>query len=232
MLPKSKGFTLIELMIATAILSGLLFLGGFTYQMLASRWQQELGEFQETLDITKSFNLLNGSIRAIQPYVVQNKKINNQDYEPGFLFVGRENRLLAVSKQGLFNHRYPEVFRLIVEENEDGSKNLIYQGVSTEGQLILTAQQTITFTQEITLLEKFDEIKFNYLGWDSPQVRSEGLENNALPTWRAEYSGLDNQLLPDEMALSLKKDGKDLLFTISFAEKSTRFLSQYINHDY
>lgn len=228
---KQKGFTLIELMIATAILSGLLFLGSFTYQMLAGRWQQELGDFQQTLETTKSFNLLNGALTAIQPYIVLDESSNSSNYDPGFLFIGKENRLFAITKQGLFNQQYPEVFRLIVEQTDEGKFNLIYQGMSTKGVAVVTAQQSITFTQQITLLSDFDEIKFNYLGWDGFVARSEGIQNDLSPTWRSEFSGLDNQLLPDQMALLLKKDGKDLLFTVSFDAKSLRYLTPYLSHD-
>ncbi|GAB0111509.1 Tfp pilus assembly protein FimT/FimU [Pseudoalteromonas distincta] len=229
---KNTGFTLIELMIATAILSGLLFLGSFTYQMLAQRWTKELGEFQNTLETTKSFNLLNATLTAVQPYVVLDEDDGNStSYNPGFLFIGRENRLFSVTKQGLFDQNYPEIFRLIVEKNAENKYNLIYQGVSTKQQALVTAQQNITFTQQITLLSDFDEIKFNYLGWDGFVARSEGIQNGLQPTWRKTFSGLDNQLLPDQMAILLKKDDKDLLFTVAFDAKSLRYLTPYLSNN-
>lgn len=228
---KHAGFTLIELMIVTAILSGLLFLGSFTYQMLATRWSKELGDFQTTLETTKNFNLLNTTLTAIQPYIVLDKTDNNNDYNPGFLFIGKENRLLSVTKQGLFNQHYPEVFRLIVEKNDQNKYSLLYQGMSTQGKAIVTAQQNFTFTQQITLLSDFDDIRFNYLGWDGFVARNEGVQAGIEPTWRGEFSGLDNQLLPDQMAILLKKDDKDLLFTISFDEKSLRYLTPYLDND-
>lgn len=229
---KHSGFTLIELMIAAAILSGLLFLGSFTYQMLAQRWTKELGEFQNTLETTKSFNLLNSTLTAVQPYIVLDESDNNNtDYDPGFLFIGRENRLFSVTKQGLFDQSAPEVFRLIVEEKETGKFDLLYQGVTTQQQALVTAQQSITFTQQITLLSDFDEIKFNYLGWDSFVIRSEGIQNGLQPTWRSEFSGLDTQLLPDQMAILLKKDDKDLLFTVAFDAKSLRYLTPYLSNN-
>ncbi|WP_462146560.1 prepilin-type N-terminal cleavage/methylation domain-containing protein [Pseudoalteromonas gelatinilytica] len=231
MLHRYKGFTLIELMIATAILSGLLFLGSFTYQMLASRWQQELGEFQDTLEVTKSFNLLNSVLTATQPYIVLDETSDTSNYDPGFLFIGKENRLLAITKQGLFEQGFPEVFRLLVVETDKGKFNLIYQGMSTNGNPIITAQQDIKFTQEILLFKEFDKIKFNYLGWDGFVERSEGIENNLSPTWRGEFSGLDNQLMPEEMAVLLKKGDKDILFTVSFDEKSLRYLTPYLSQN-
>lgn len=229
---KNSGFTLIELMIATTILSGLLFLGSFTYQMLAQRWTKELGEFQNTLETTKSFNLLNATLAAVQPYIVLDEGDgNSKNYKPGFLFVGRENRLFSVTKQGLFNQNYPEVFRLIVEKNTENKYNLIYQGASTKQEALVTAQQSITFTQQITLLSDFDEIKFNYFGWDGLAARNEGVQNGLEPTWRSTFSGLDNQLLPEQIAIFLKKDDKDLLFTVAFDAKSSRYIAPYLNDD-
>jgi prepilin-type N-terminal cleavage/methylation domain-containing protein len=228
---KHAGFTLIELMIAVAILSGLLFLGSFTYQMLASRWSKELGDFQNTLETTKNFNLLNSTLTAIQPYIVLDKSNNNTNYDPGFLFVGKENRLLSVTKQGLFNQRYPEVFRLIVEKNVNNKYDLLYQGMSTQDQAIITAQQSISFTQQIKLLSDFDDIRFNYLGWDGFIARNQGVQDGLQPTWRNEFSGIDNQLLPDQMAILIKKNDKDLLFTVTFDEKSLRYLTPYLENN-
>jgi len=222
---KALGFTLIELLIAVSILSALLFTGTYMYQMLAGRWDKELGEFNASSQKMKNLSLLSNVLRGIHPYIILDEQMDSK--KPAFLFVGGEERLLSVTRSGLFEPSHPEVFRIILEQNKKGLFNLIYQSISTKDILVLTAAQEINFKNKIVLLEDLDEIKFGYLGWNGFLERSNADQTGQTVSWRNGFSGIDNQLLPEKMTVYIKQKQKEITFVIYFDQNSLRFLAPY-----
>jgi len=223
---KSNGFTLIELMIAISILTMLLFMGSYVYQMLASRWDKELGTFEQSVKQAKSLILTKNLLQGIHPFIIINKQARVE--KPAFFFIGSNDSLLSISRAGLFNQQYPEIFRLKALEKDNGLFDLVYQSTSTKNILLLSAQQEIIFEHQVTLLTDITAIKFNYLGWDGFMERGSADEDNTVPTWRDSFSGMDNQLLPEQMTVYVNQENKELEFSIGFDLDSLRYLSAYI----
>lgn len=223
----SSGFTLIELLLAITILSGMLLVGNYSYQILASRWQKELGTFSHQQEFGRKLTLLNRTLTGIQPYIVR-KKVNFNE-QVGFLLEGSERGLLSISKVGLMQQQYPEVFRLIVEKQENDQYTLLYQAKSTQNFLLKYSDQDISFNRTFVLFQDLDEIKFNYLGWDSINQKSNEKSLGGSPTWRSNYSGLDTQQLPEEIAILMKQGEKDLLYTIELDKNTLRYLTPYLD---
>lgn len=223
---KSTGFTLIELMIAISILTMLLFMGSYVYQMLASRWDKELGTFNQSAKQTKNLILTKNLLQGVHPFIIMNKEARVE--KPAFFFIGSNDSLLSVSRAGLFNQEYPEIFRLKALEKDNGLFDLVYQSVSTKNILLLSAQQEITFEHQVTLLSDITEIKFHYLGWNGFMERGRADEDNTVPIWRDSFSGIDNQLLPEKMTVYVNQGRKELEFSIGFDLNSLRYLSAYM----
>ncbi|WP_022946001.1 prepilin-type N-terminal cleavage/methylation domain-containing protein [Pseudoalteromonas ruthenica] len=221
-----RGFTLIELLITISILSAVLLAGTFTYQTIAQRWQKEIGHFSASQYETKHLNILYDILAGLKPFVVL-----GENDSPGLLFVGSETRLLGVTKAGPFNTDYPEVFRLSVEETDLGKKRLLYQSVSTANTTIFRSDKEIIFTDEFILLDGLDDIRLNYFGWQSINQRSNGKEQGLLPTWGSTYSGTQTQLMPEKIAVLVKRGGKDLLFSVSLDTNSLRYVAPYLDRD-
>lgn len=80
-----NGFTLIELLITTTIFKSFCyFLGSFSYQLLANRWDKQLGTFDRTLELTRNIELLENVISGIEPAVINDEKQGTVNY--GFFF--------------------------------------------------------------------------------------------------------------------------------------------------
>ncbi len=227
---KSTGFTLVELLIAVSILSALLFTGTYVYQMLAERWDKELGEFNNSVTISKHFSLFNNLLKGIHPFIVIDEKSDIK--KPAFLFIGHNKRLLSVSRTGLFNPSYPEIFRISAKQKESGLYDLIYQSVSTKKVLLLTAQQEITFDNQIILFNDLDDINFEYLGWSGFVEQSNAPETGIKPRWRNTFSGIDHQQMPIKMLVRLNKEQNNIVFTIELDRGSLRFLTPYMDDQY
>lgn len=224
---RNSGFTLIELLIAVAILSALLFTGTYAYQLMAARWDKDLGHFNRTTAVTKNINLLHDLLRGVQPFiVVENKPSTNT---PAFFFIGFEDSLLSVSRSGLFSQNYPEIFRLTTVRKESGLYDLVYQSASTKQVLLLSPLQNIQFAQTITLFENVQEVNFSYFGWEDYMEYANSSETLTPASWRNKYSGIDQQLLPLQMKVELKIDDKYTSFNVNFDRRTLRYLSPYID---
>ncbi len=224
---ENGAFTLIELLIAVSILSALLFTGTYSYQILFERWDKQLGSFESTANTAKSFNLIMTVLKGVQPFIVMDEQHNVK--KPTFFFIGNTTRILSISSSGLFSAKYPEVFRLATEEKENGLFDLVYQSKSSQNVLLLTAQQEIKFEHQIVLLKDISDIKFRYLGWDGFMQKSNALESGLNPSWRPNFSGIDNQLLPIKMEVTIRQNEKLISFFVEFDQDSLRYLTPYFD---
>lgn len=227
MVVKRQGFTLIELLLSISILSGILLVGNFSYQLLAVRWQKEMTDFNVNQDFGRKLNLFNTTLTSIQPYIVLSD--NGGKAYPGFIFEGSEKSLLSIAKVGLIQQYYPEVFRIVIEKKQNDKYDLIYQAKSTRDFLLKYANQEIQFDKEFTLFKDMDEIRFNYLGWDNVVTKSEHKGEDIPATWRGAFSGLDTQQLPEMIAVLMRQGDKDIMFTIELDKNTLRYLTPYLD---
>lgn len=218
---RGRGFTLIELMISISILLLLLFTGTYSYSMLASRWDKELGSFSESASEAKNVENIQRLLEGVIPQVVVDK-----DNKPNFFFIGGDRSLLGVSRSGLLSGNYPEIFRFSVIENTDHSFDLVYQSKSTEKFLLKKVNQTIDFSHQITLLKNLKSIEFSYYGY-SHLFEKTSLENQFHPKWFQAYSGIDQLLTPEKVKLVLVKEESALSMVISLNNNPELLLSPY-----
>tara|TARA_B100001059_G_scaffold21424_1_gene17251 strand:- start:1911 stop:2591 length:681 start_codon:yes stop_codon:yes gene_type:complete len=219
---KQHGFTLIELLISVTLLSLLMFTGNYVYMQLASRWNKELGSFEQNATQTKAVYLLQNTLDGIEPYLIKNK-----NGRPEMLFVGDDKSLLAITKRGLINSQYPEIFRLTAVQNKNGKYDLVYQSVSGSELLLINTEQNIEFTHKKTLLSNLDEVNISYFGWknlDQMAMQNSGVE----PTWQSTYSGVEQQLTPQKIQLTLVKNKQPLMFYSQLDSEPNRWFGNYI----
>ncbi|PCC11815.1 PulJ/GspJ family protein [Pseudoalteromonas sp. JB197] len=219
---KQQGFTLIELLISVTLLSLLMFTGNYVYMQLASRWNKELGSFEQNAAQTKAVYLLQNTLNGIEPYLIKNNK-----GRPEMFFVGGNNSLLAISKVGLLDTQNPEIFRLTAVQNPQGKYDLVYQAISGSELLLINTEQNIEFTQQKTLLTNLDEVNISYFGWQSlDEMASQVPEIE--PQWQASYSGIDQQLTPQKIKVTLIKNQQSLVFYNQLDQESNTWFGNYI----
>lgn len=218
----SKGFTLIELMIAITILSLLLFTGSFSYSLMSERWNKELGQFSQSAKQAKNLELLQRLLEGVQPYVVVDK-----NKKPSFFFIGDNNSLLGVSRSGLFETEYPVIFRLTANVKESGTVDLVYQSASTKNILLIGTDQSIEFTKQVVLFTGLDKVEFSYYGWSHLYEKSAEIKNSNNQRWYERFSGIDNQLMPEKYSVTLIKDEQKLSIPVLLEDKPERWLAPY-----
>lgn len=222
MMRKQHGFTLIELLISVTLLSMLMFTGNYVYMQLASRWNKELGSFEQNIAQTKAVYLLQATLDSVEPYLIKNNK-----GRPEMFFVGDDKSLLAITKRGLIDTQHPEIFRLTAVQNKNGKYDLVYQAVSGSELLLINSEQNIEFTYKKTLLTNLDEVNITYFGWknlDQMAMQTPGVE----PIWQNRYSGIDQQLTPQKIQVTLLKNQQPLMFYSQLDTKSNTWYGNYI----
>lgn len=218
----TRGFTLIELMISITILSLLLFTGSYSYSLMSERWSQELGQFASSAHTAKNLENFQRLLEGVHSFVVvdDNKK-------PSFFFIGSPDSLLAVSRNGLFSHGFPEIFRLTTRKKANDLVDLVYQSTSTEQLLLTGTQQEINFTHELTLFMDLDQVQFQYFGWQSLPYKRNDADLAIVQQWYSDYSGIDKQLMPQQIEVVLTKENKKLSFPIHLEQKPEKWLGYY-----
>jgi len=222
----SKGFTLIELLISISILSLLLFTGSYSYSLMSTRWNKELGQFSTTAKIAKHLELTQRVLEGIQSHIVVDKT-----KKPYFFFIGHQNSLLAVSQAGLFSGYFPEIFRLTVLEKSTGLVDLVYQSVSSESVLLTNTEQQIDFSKNIILFSDMEQIKFEYFGWKNYNEKTDDESNNYKESWHSNYSGIDRQYTPSKLRLTIVNSGHALVIPVELQVDVEKQLSPYFNSD-
>lgn len=219
---KQQGFTLIELLISVTLLSLIMFTGNYVYMQLASRWDKELGSFEQDIEQTKSIYILQNILEGIEPYLIKNNR-----GRPEMFFVGGEDSLLMMTKNGYTDTKNPELVRLTAVQNQQGHFELVYQSISSADMLLINSEQNIEFSNKYTLLKDLDSVTFSYYGWGSLEQKALQ-EPGERPFWQSTYSGLDQQLTPLVIKLTLVKKQQPMEFYFQLDKDPNRWFGNYI----
>lgn len=219
------GFSLIELMIVITILSSLMFTGTYVYKMLMTRWDKELGEFNESFDIAKKIDLTSSLLKGIVPTVVLDEK------KPVFFFIGKSDSLFGITSAGIFSNGSNEIFKISAIKNDSGLYDLIYQSVSEDRFVLTNAQQTINFDRSILLFDNLERVEFSYFGWQHLFDKNDDQIKHQ-QKWTGSYSGIQSQYMPLKLELSLTKNKHQLIFRANFDTEPEKWMSPYFDRDH
>ncbi|TMO67096.1 prepilin-type cleavage/methylation domain-containing protein [Pseudoalteromonas aurantia] len=217
---KPSGFTLIEMLIVTTLLTLVLYTGNYVYYQLYSRWDKQLGDFEEVARVTKVSMQLDSLMSGIQPFVIR-----TPDDIPVFFFEGNESTLLAVSSTGIIHNREPVVFRLGTKVEKDRI-SLTYQSLPLSSLILNSTTQEIVFSTSITLLQDVEEFKFRYHGWRSLELKS---ARQGVPIWSDKYSGISQRLTPHNIELKISTLSNSLTLNTNLTTESNAWFRHYFN---
>lgn len=220
-LPKSNsGFTLIELLIAVVLVSMLMLTGYYAYSVVVSSWQSKVDRFDKGFAHVRTSRLMESVLSGLMPWVIR----RGVDQQPVFFFVGGNDRILGVTRNGIFSKDWPEIFRLSTIVDQDGKQSLIYQAVSTEEVLLLTSDQDFVFSHQLIIANELEEVNFEYFGWRGLEDRN----RSARMVWQDDFSGLDQQLMPYHVKLSWTEIGlKQQTLRVELPYDLSRYLIPY-----
>lgn len=214
MVIKSKGFSLIELLVAMAIMSMTIMISSMGYSFFMKRWDGEIGQFDNTATFAKKLILTKNAVSGIYPYIV-----TDTNDQPGVYFEGIEDGIVGVTSRSFFSYGKPAVFKLQLRQNNNFLFDLIYEESPLDNKPLISLTQNIVYRHKVTLLSQVDDLKFSYYGTRDNQqkLRSE-------KQWWQSFNSFSRKILPEIVRISFIYQGKQEDFDFSLSQVDPRIL--------
>lgn len=213
-----NGFSLIELLVAMAIMSMTIMIASLGYSFYMQRWQQNLGDFNESANNAKKMMLIKQVFTGISPYILRDERGQSAIY-----FEGNTDGIIAVTTKSIFQSRTPFVMRLSVVQNADLSYKLIYEDADIGNLPITSITQNIDFSSNITLLNDLTDIEFSFYG---AKDFTSYIDNGELAWWTS-FNALNRKILPHSVRISFIADQQTETMTFPLSQVDSRILALF-----
>ena len=215
---KSRGFSLVEVLIASTILLLVLFLGSYGYSLFAKYWADGAGTFEQKFADIKGLNIVHQVIKNTHPYIMKGGERGAYHY-----FEGGKSVVRGFTNHSVFAQEKMAFYELKVEENANNLLDLVYRESVINEVPVVTERNIGQYNNKIVILTDINDVTFEFYGWRSYDL---WVENNLLsrggaPEWFGFYSGQDTLVPPNLVRLSITLNGQ-----VSTLEMS---LSHFVN---
>lgn len=219
----SRGFTLIETLVAMILLSLLMISGALAFDFFSQNWQRNKGLSDSTLERHHLLSLVQKVTQNTYAKAVQE---GEGDY--GFYFLGRENGFTAVSRISVQNPSASAVYRIFREPNGQGNYQLVYEEAVLQHSALVNANQELPFNFRRVLYSNISAIDFNYYGYASLTERNMTVAADMGDTynleWFNDYDGMQRFLHPQ----AIQVDMNGFYWFIEVPDAVEEALSRYI----
>ncbi len=212
----NHGFTLVEMLISTAILAMIIYLASLSLGTFLALWHRSQAGELETLHGFRARTLVRASMESCWDYYVTDSANETKVIHYPF-FKGRENQLEFVTISSVFWKGCPAVARLkTIEGDTPGSFSLVYEEAPLDKNYLRYHNDKAEFSRTLRLQNRVKRVKLRYLGvW---QVKSTSAvdEYQTISRWQDTFSGKKESMLPARIELTMTTaDGDErLLFPI------------------
>lgn len=196
---RTKGFSLVELLIAMAILISVLFIATSAYALFMQRWHSAKDRFAQAASETRNLLLLRQTVSSFYPYLVRDKQKKALLY-----FQGNRDSIVGITTQSLFNADAPALSRVRIEQQADLSYHLYYEEQSLDEVPFTYFERPVKYRDSLLLMTELSDAEFVYFGAES---ESQALKNTPNQWWQT-FNSLNRRILPKVIRLSYVKHGQ------------------------
>lgn len=230
-LNKSKGFTLIELMIATSLLMMVMFSGYYAYSLYSQKWQKRVQVFWQSTEQSIAIDSLNKMLSSTLPYVV-----NGKNDKACIFFKGTNSQLTFVTSSAIFSTEPALVQINLVQNNE--SYQLIYQEQSIGSNLVVSIGHEARWQHKISLINNISNFNLSYFGWPTfEQATMHSNNDDDLSrrvdnrTWYQNHSANSSRILPEKIQLDFTINQTTSTFEVLLPQHTLYNLLAYLRVD-
>lgn len=216
---KDRGFTLVELLITMSIMGLLMSVVSYNYSQYSSLWNKKFGDFDERHKQMKLRLQIRDVLLSIEPYIVSNKS-----GEKSYYFLGRKDGMTFVTSAPIFSFNGgSSVARLFQEETIGNRYRLVYEEAPLENVTLNYIEQKLNFQYRLIIEPDIDKVDFRYFGWESANLKYNGLDAN--PLWRSEFDGDKTKLQPEIIQITIS----DFEYNIYVAFGDKKLLNRFLD---
>ena len=233
----NKGFTLIELMLATSLLMMVLFSGYYAYSLYTQKWQKRVDTFWQGTQDAIALDSINKMLAGAVPYVIKNAQNKAEIY-----FKANSEEIKWVTDSAVFSQGTSLVS--IASVKEGNYSKLIYKEKSMNNfvfinELQLDTQAADFWDYQAILLENIESVNFSYYGWQSFQdvLRFVNEETNNDPrnkpqrNWYVIHEPHVKRVLPEQVNISIKQVEQIHELSVELPEATIYALMSHIRKD-
>ena len=212
----NTGFTLVEVLVATLVLSMVIYLATLSYSLFLDTWKRKKLSDVTAMQQYRSHFLLRNSLESIFDYYVTDPESEKNNRRFPF-FKGEKESLEFVTLSSVFHKGKPAVARIRLKKSEVGNlKALIYEETSLNGTYIRYYDDVLEYKNEMLICDNLKSVSIRYFGvWE---VKYD-LEKDAFVTeykWRETFKGKKRNATPNtiEMMIVSGEGETRLVFSI------------------
>lgn len=212
----SAGFTLIEVLIATLVLSMVIYLATISYSLFLDTWERKRLSDVTAIQEYRSRFLLRNSLESIFDYYVTDPKSERNVRRYPF-FKGQKESLEFVTLSSVFHKGTPAVARIRLTRSEVGNlKALIYEETSLAKTYIRYNDDPIEYKNQMLIYNNLKSVRIRYFGvWE---IRFDPGKESVITEykWQETFEGNERNAVPHtiEMIVEFGEGETMLVFPI------------------
>lgn len=217
-LKQSAGFTLVEVLVATMVLSLVIFLATFSYSLFLNTWEKKSVTNNRVISDYRSHVLVRAALESIYDYYITDPE-NERNGRHYPYFNGEKKMIEFVTLSSIFNKGVPAAARLRLECRDGADRNycrLIYEETSLEQRYIRYADDKMVYDHTLIVYSGLEKLNFRYYGQYELKWNAAAENYDVIRKWQETFSGEKRNTIPEiiEVTLDTGADEITLLFPI------------------
>jgi prepilin-type N-terminal cleavage/methylation domain-containing protein len=208
------GFTLIEVLVATLILSSVVYIGTLSYSMFLDAWGKKRVEDINAIHNYRYHMLLKSALESIYDYYVTDRISEKAGFYYPFFRGGRE-KIEFVTLSSAFRERAPALARLRVIRQKEG-QHLLYEEMPLDNAYIKYNDFQAEYNHSFITYSDIEKITIRYYGEVERRLLPYREEFERLYGWTETFQGESGKGIPRKIEIILERDDevKKLLFLV------------------
>jgi prepilin-type N-terminal cleavage/methylation domain-containing protein len=215
---RNAGFTLLEVLIATMVLSAVVYLATLSYSMFLNVWEEKRLTDTSAINDYRSHILVRSALESIYDYYVTdpaNEKAGR--YYP--FFKGKGDMIEFVTLSSVFSKGAPAIARLRLERQDMAAGEyykVIYEEAPLDQTYIKYADDKTEYSHAMVVYTEVKKINIRYYGeWETRWV-PERYDFETVYRWQETFCGEKRNTVPEtiELTLNTKAAETTLLFPV------------------
>lgn len=215
---RSAGFTLIEVLIATMVLSAVVYLATLSCSMFLNVWEEKRLTDTSAINDYRSHILVRSALESIYDYYVTdpaNEKAGR--YYP--FFKGERDMIEFVTLSSVFSKGVPSIARLRLERQDMAAGEyykVIYEEVPLDQTYIRYADVKPEYSHAMVVYTEVKKINIRYYGeWETRWV-PERDDFETVYRWQDTFNGEERNTIPETIELTINTEPEEttLLFPV------------------